>query len=141
MLGGIISLLAGIPAIANGLFGWLNKRTDADLAKYQAGVQGDTAINVEEIRTRVALAQTGNETRKENNEHWFTAWMVPAAFGISLSHYGAVVFDSLPWFGHVVGSWHVPQLPGQYASMQSTIILTVCGASVTGGLLKRLFAK
>jgi hypothetical protein len=141
MWGIALGLLKMLPGFSEGVFTWLNKKTDADLEKYKAGVTGDTAINVEEIRTRVALAQAGNETRKDNSEHWFTAWMVPAAFFVSLSHYAAVVFDSLPWFGHVVGSWHISTLPGQYATMQSSIILTICGVSVVGSGIKRLFAK
>jgi hypothetical protein len=141
MWGIALGLLKMLPGFSEGVFTWLNKKTDADLEKYKAGVTGDTAINVEEIRTRVALAQAGNETRKDNSEHWFTAWMVPAAFFVSLSHFAGVVFDSLPWFGHVVGSWRIPELPGQYAGIQSSILLTICGVSVVGSGIKRLFAK
>ncbi|MGJ4953046.1 hypothetical protein [Bradyrhizobium sp. HKCCYLS20291] len=134
------ALLSLIPGLANGLLTWLNKKTDADLEKYKAAVGADTTIGVDDIRSRIEIARMVNQQRSEDREHWFTAWMVPAAFGVFLSHAAAVVFDSMPLLGHEIGSWHVASLPGMYASMQNNIILTVCGI---GGVsaFKKIFSR
>ena len=141
----MFGLLALIPGVASGLLSWLNKKTDAELEKFKAGVTGDTAINVEEIRTRVGLAQIAADTRNRDREHWSTRWMVPTAFAVFGSHAAAVVFDSMPLFGHVVGSWGVAALPPQYATMQTSVILTICGVSAGGAVLapviKRIFTR
>ncbi|WP_315782354.1 hypothetical protein [Bradyrhizobium sp. SZCCHNPS1003] len=136
----LFSLLGMIPGLANGFLTWLNKKTDSDLEKYKTAVGSDTTLNVEDIRAKVEIAKMMNQQRSEDREHWFTAWMVPAAFGVFLSHAAAVVFDSMPLLGHEIGTWHVAELPGQYASMQNNVILTVCGI---GGVsaFKKIFSR
>ncbi|WP_315729823.1 hypothetical protein [Bradyrhizobium sp. SZCCHNRI2010] len=134
------ALLSLIPGLANGFLTWLNKKTDSDLEKYKAAIGADTTLNVEEMKTKLELVRLAQGQRSEDREHWFTAWMVPCAFGIFLAHAGAVVFDSMPLLGHEIGSWHVASLPGMYANMQNNIILTVCGI---GGVsaFKKIFSR
>jgi hypothetical protein len=134
-------ILAAIPGLLGPLLTFLNKKTDADLEKYKAGVGADATINVSEIQARVQLAQAAMAERSKDRDHWYTAWMVPTAFGVFMLHAGAVVLDSVPLMGHVVGSWHVPALPDAYAAMESNIILTVCGIAAGGSVIKRIFTK
>lgn len=131
-------LLLKLPGLAGGLLAWLNKKTDADLEKFKAGVASDTAISVEDIRARVELTRLAAAQRAADREHWSTAWMVPAAFGVFLTHAAAIVFDSMPLFGHAVGSWKIAALPGEYAGMQTAVILTVCGVGGASAV-KRIF--
>lgn len=136
----MFGLITLIPGVLNGLLSWLNKRTDADLEKYKTAVGGDVVLNTEELRARVALAQMNHDSREKDREHWFTAWMVPVTFAVFLIHAAAVVFDSMPLFGHVNGSWGIDKLPGQYADMQYNVILGVCGIGVVGGI-KKIFSR
>jgi len=65
---------------------------------------------------------------------------VPTAFGLFIFHVGWVVFDSVPMFGHVVGSWGVAALPGTIGFMQQSVILTVCGVAGASAI-KRIFGR
>lgn len=128
MFAGILAFFTStLPGLFTGLFGYLNKKADVDLNKYTTGVQSDTTVAVAQIGAQVELAKVAASADAANKGWWVTAWMKPAAFYISLSHYAAVVFDSLPWFGHKVGSWGIPALPAQYASMEEKIILVCVG--------------
>jgi hypothetical protein len=135
----MFGLLAIIPGLATAVFGWLNKQTDAALEKFKTGVGADTTINVEEIRARTLLAQGLLAQRKADADHWFTAWMVPAAFGVALLHYAGITLDSLPLLGHDIGSWKVPPLPGAYAGTDITIVLTICGVAQVTSAVRRIF--
>src|ERR1700736_1345737 len=118
----MFQLLALIPGLASGFLTWLNKKTDADLEKFKTAVGGDVQLNVAELRYKVEVARMAADMRKDDREHWFTAWMVPTAFAIFIIHIAAVVFDSIPLLGHEVGSWQVSKLPGLYADMQYNIV-------------------
>lgn len=152
MLGLLLSML---PGLAGKLLEHLNKKADTALqahiatvegstATYKAGVEGDTAINVELIRGYVQAQKAAAEQRAADRGHWSTAWMLPTAFAVSISHYAAVLFDSQPLFGHIIGSWHVSALPPDYATMQQSIILGVAGLTTTksiAGVVTRVFRK
>lgn len=133
-------LLTLIPGLASGFLEWLNKKTDADLEKFKTAIGGDVQLNVAELRYKVEVARMASELRAGDREHWFTAWMVPTAFAIFIFHAAAVVFDSIPLMGHVVGSWKVAALPGPYADMQYNIILTVCGVAGVASV-KKIFSR
>jgi hypothetical protein len=130
-----------IPGLSVGILTWLNKKTDADLEKFKTGVGADTTINVEEIRARTTLAQGLLAQRKADADHWFTAWMVPTAFGVCLLHVAGIVFDSMPMLGHVVGSWKIAALPGPYAGMDAAIVLSICGVAQVGSMVRKVFTK
>jgi hypothetical protein len=136
----MFGLLTLIPGVVTGLLGWLNKKTDADLERLKTTLGADVALNIEDMRTRIALTQVYANTRDRDREHWSTAWMVPVAFGIFLFHASAVVFDSVPLLGHEVGSWKVAALPSDYAYMQTAIILTVCGVA-GASFIKKIFGR
>lgn len=140
----LLELLKSAPALITGGFGYLNKRADVDLQKFQTGVDGDVKINVEGLRTYVEAQKLVSASREKDRDHWATLWMVPTAFGVFLLHATAVVFDTLPLFGHVIGSWHIPKLPTPYDAMQSAIIYSVCGIATVGPVLntvKKIFTR
>ena len=135
------SLLLGLlPKLGGAFLDYLSKKSDSDLAKLQSAIGGDVQLNVAELQYKFEVARLAADMRKNDREHWFTAWMVPTAFAIFIAHVAAVVFDSIPLFGHEVGSWQVAKLPGIYADMQYNIVMTICGvASVSA--IKKIFSK
>jgi hypothetical protein len=136
----MFALLSLIPGLASGFLNWLNKKTDSDLEKFKAAVGGDVQLNVAELRYKVEVARMAADMRNADREHWFTAWMVPVAFAVLFFHVAAVVFDSIPLLGHVVGSWKVAALPAPYDTMQQQIVLTICGVAGLSSL-KKIFSR
>jgi hypothetical protein len=137
MFGLIFSLL---PGLASGLVNYLNKRSDTELEKIKASIGGDVTLNVADLRYKVEVARMAADMRNGDREHWFTAWMVPVAFAILFFHVGAVVFDSIPLFGHEVGSWRIAALPAPYNTMQEQIVLTICGVAGIS-TIKKIFSR
>jgi len=137
----LFSVLLGLlPKLGGSFLDYLSKKSDSDLAKLQAAIGGDVQLNVADLRYKVEVARMATDMRNGDREHWFTAWMVPTAFAIFIFHVAAVVFDSIPLFGHEVGSWQVAKLPGIYADMQYNIVMTICGvASVSA--IKKIFSR
>lgn len=125
MLMGIINLLGGgvLSSVVSIFSTWKNTA----LLKYQTGVNADTEIIAKQIDAQVELNKVAAASVQADKGWWVTAWMKPAAFYVSLSHYAAVVFDSIPMFGHQIGSWGIPALPGMYADMEREIILICVG--------------
>jgi hypothetical protein len=133
-------LFSIIPGLATAVVTWLSKKSDSDLEKFKTAVGGDVTLNVAELRYKVEVARMAAQMRSDDREHWFTAWMVPTAFGIFILHVAAVVFDSIPLLGHEIGSWAIAKLPGVYADMQHDIILTTCGVA-SASAIKKIFSK
>lgn len=137
----LFSILLGlVPKLGTWFLDYLNKKSDADLEKFKTAVGGDVQLNVAELRYKVEIARMAADSRKDDREHWFTAWMVPTAFAIFILHVAAVVFDSIPLLGHEVGSWRVAKLPGLYADMQYNIVMTICGVAGVGAI-RKIFSR
>jgi hypothetical protein len=136
----MFGLLTLIPGFVSGLLTWLNKKADTDLEKFKTAIGGDVQLNVAELRYKVEVARMAADMRKDDREHWFTAWMVPVTFAVFLLHIAAIVFDSIPMFGHEIGSWQISRLPGIYEGMQANIVLTVCGVAGVSSL-KKIFSR
>jgi len=137
----MLQLLMSVPAMLSSLFGWLGKLSDNKVVTHQADVSADTTVNVEAIRSRATLGTAALAARTADGQHWYTAWMVPTAFGVFMLHVAAIVFDSIPLFGHVVGSWQVKALPPIYADMETNVILTVCGVATGAAVIGKLFSR
>jgi hypothetical protein len=138
---GIGAALSVVPGVANAVTTYLTKKSDADLQKYVKGVDGDVQVNVEQLRTSVALAQAGAAIRKADQESKWTAWMLPTLFGVTLAHYANVVLDRVTWLGHVPGSWGSVALPPEYADAEMKIMLSVAGISAATHVIKKVFSK
>lgn len=129
--GGLLDKLADI----------YKQKTNTDLDRYKTGVDADKHIIMKQIEADIEARKLASASRKADRGSLWTVWMVPAGFGISLLHYSAVILDSLPLFGHDVGSWAIPKLPPPYDSMQSAIILSAFGIVGATRLVGRIFAK
>lgn len=133
-----ISLITG-PLLGK-ILDIFQKRADTELAKYTTGVQADTQVILAQINAQIEQQKQVAAMAIADKGWWVTAWMKPAAFYVSFAHYGAVVLDSIPFYGHRVGSWSIPELPGQYASMEQSIILACVGLAGLNTAV-RLFKK
>lgn len=131
----LLSLIPGVGnilAIADRLLGttlvpalsaYLKSKADTQ----QATIKANADIAIKQLDAHVELQKQITQQALADKGWWATAWMKPAAFYVSLSHYAAVVMDSLPFFGHVAGSWRVPALPPPYDTMEQNIILLCVG--------------
>lgn len=144
----IFGLLSGVPGILNGLLSYLQKRADADVQKHQidanadvSKVNADRDVNIKVIEGRIEELKIASAQRAADLGHWSTAWMVPTVFAVCLVHFAAVVFDSVPLFGHVIGSWKIAALPGEYSSMEQYIVLASAGVVTTKSVVGRIFSK
>lgn len=133
----LLALITGLPGVFGKFFDYLTKKSDNTVLTHQADVSGDTTVMVAEGKERVDTQRIISDARAHDRESLWTAWMLPSAFGVSLVHYAAVVFDSIPMFGHRVGAWHVAALPGDYTGTSVTIILTCCGIAAGKHVVKR----
>lgn len=137
MLGFLFSI---IPGLATSVLNYLSKRSDTELEKFKQASGADVQVNVEELRYKLEVARIAGDNRNRDRDHWFTAWMVPTAFGIFIVHVAAIVWDSMPLFGHVIGSWSVAQLPSPYDKMQENVILTICGVAGVSAI-RKIFSR
>src|SRR4051812_518669 len=74
----LFSILLGlVPKLGTWFLDYLRKKSDNELEKIKATIGGDVQLNVAELRYKVEVARMAADMRKDDREHWFTAWMVP----------------------------------------------------------------
>lgn len=136
----IAALLAFVPGLLGKLLDFANKRADTDLARFQAGTSADVAINAQAFQAWIVAQQAAASARNADRASLLTAWMMPLAFGIAITHFGAVTADCFPWEGHAVGAWRIAAMPGEYLEIQKTIIWAGIGQIGLLGV-KKIFAR
>jgi hypothetical protein len=134
MWGFLAKLLLGLPGLADGLFGYLNKRADAGVATNQANVTGDVAVNQAALAAYVEERKVAASVRAADSVSRWTCWMLPGAFAFCLLHFGAIVLDSTFLFG-----WRVAALPAPYDAIEGSIIATAIGFSGAKAMIGRIF--
>lgn len=146
----IAAFLALVPGLLGKLLDFANKRADTDRAKFEASVGADVATNVQAFQAWIVAQQQVAAARNADRASLLTAWMMPLAFALAISHFGAVTFDCYPWPeislgpwtipAHAVGSWRIAAMPGEYLEIQKTIIWA--GVGLIGLLgVKKTFAR
>lgn len=134
----LIGLITGLPGMLGKLFNYLTVRSNNAVVTHQTDVTGDTTVQVAEGQERVQTQQIVTEARAHDRESLWTAWMLPSAFGVSLSHYSATIFDSMTLFGHKVGAWGIAGLgKTDYAGTPAKIIMFCCGIAAANHAVKR----
>ncbi|WP_026606947.1 hypothetical protein [Methylocapsa acidiphila] len=117
MLASIGALLTSlVEGVAGPLFGWLNKKADADLAAFTS----ERGFDLQGYQAYLTAQAQVNQLKASTNT-WGGARFMVFAFGLPAAlHWGAVFFVStIPQFG-----WVVPALPAAYASAEQTIALS-----------------
>lgn len=134
----LLSALLGIPGLVDKLLGYLQKRADVS----KAGIEADTQLNLELVRARMEEQKLVAASRAADRGSLWTAWMLP--FGVFLPcaiHFWAITLDSVPLFGHVVGSWRVPALPKPFDEYEGQIILATVGVLGATKVVGKIFAR
>ena len=114
---GIGSVVSGILAP---IFGYMTTARNDDLSGFQSGVGADKDVAIATINAQVEMVQA-----KASANMWWGARLLflAGAFG-PVVHFTAVFLDSVPLFGHAVGSWAIPRLPGPYDGYEGQIVLS-----------------
>jgi hypothetical protein len=115
-------------------------KVQADTDRFKIGSETDRVVVLKQLDVEIEARKAAAAARAADRGHWSTAWMLPSLFAVCLIHFAAVTFDSLPLFGHIVGSWRIPPLPGAFGENQHTILLSVTGA-VTATRVARIFSR
>lgn len=115
--GGVGSAVSGILAP---VFGYMTTARNDDLSGFQAGSVADKDVAIATINAQVEIAQA-----KASANLWWGARLLflAGAFG-PVAHFTAVFLDSVPLFGHPVGSWGVPRVPAPYDYDEGQIVLS-----------------
>jgi hypothetical protein len=111
-----------------------------EVVKYQTGVQADTQVITKTIDAQVELNKLATQLAIADKGWWVTAWMKPALFYTLFCHVAAIVFDSLPFLGHKIGSWQIPPLPHPYDTLEMWTMLAIVGIVGIKGVA-RVFTK
>jgi hypothetical protein len=121
----IASILLAVPGLLTALFpaliGYFQARANSTITAVQTSGQ----VAVEMVRSQVEQDKIKAAIIAADRGWWLTRWMKPAIFYPCAFHFAAVIADSLPLFGHAVGSWHVAALPSPMDGWEGSILLSV----------------
>lgn len=118
------SSVQGLAQLASNYF---TAKANSDLQRDVTRVSADAQVNVAYITAQIEQQKQIAMMANADRGSLWTCWMKPTAFALCMVHFGAIVFDSVPLFGHVIGSWQIPPLPGMYADIEKWTILTIVG--------------
>lgn len=130
----LAKLFIDLPGIADKLFDYLGKKTDANVLKNQAGITGDIAVNQAALTAYIEERKVIAAEKAKLSESLWTVWMIPTAFLFAIAHFAAIVLDSMLHLG-----WAIAKLPAPYDQLQWTIIGSVIGVSGISGVIRRVF--
>lgn len=130
MIGDFISgLIGGLgKGVLAPVLGYFTVARNDDLSGFQAGASADTDRYKALLAAQVQMAQI-----RASQNTWFGARLIFLCIGAFVTyHFGAVVFDSVPTHGHVVGSWGIAKLPAPMDDWEGTIVLSFFAATLAG---------
>ena len=119
-IGGLLS--GGVTSVLNSILapvlGYFTTARNDDLAGFEEGAKQDAATYQAYLAATIQMAQI-----KASQNTWFGARLIILLTAGSASlHFTAIMLDSLPIFGHAVGSWSVPKLPPPYDGYEWTLL-------------------
>ena len=115
--GGLGSAVSGILAP---VLGYLTAARNDDLSGFQSGAAADT----DRFKALLAAQVQVDQLRASTNVWWGARLLfLVGAFG-PVVHFTAVFLDSVPLFGHPVGSWAIPRLPAPYDTDEGQVVLS-----------------
>lgn len=117
----MLSLLFGfLPGLVNGVLGYFNKRTDAELEGFKAATGADSA----DRRAWIEASLENNRLKAAQNGWWGAKVIILSAGLPAALHMAAIFLDSLPFPGHVVGAWGIPKPPAPYDGYERDIVMS-----------------
>jgi hypothetical protein len=116
-------------------------RANRDIENERTQVGGDTAIAIKRLEAAAEADRLKAQQRAMEGKWGLTAVCAIVLFALPTGiHWWAIVLDSIPAFGHPVGSWRVAELPGQNLELKKLIIQSFF---YTGGAvaIARMFSR
>ena len=124
-MGWLASLVAGgigsaVSSVLAPVLGYFTAARQDDLSGFQTGAAADT----DRFKALLAAQVQVDQLRASTNVWWGARLLfLVGAFG-PVVHFTAVFLDSVPLFGHPVGSWAVPRLPAPYDTDEGQVVLS-----------------
>lgn len=117
-MGFLFGLITAIPGLAGKFFDWQAQKANIELQGFSTA----SGIDLEGYRAYLSAQVETNRLKIAQNS-WWGAKLIIMIAGVPASlHFAAVFLDSLPFLGHVVGSWHIPKVPAPYDGYQWAIV-------------------
>ncbi|MGV7034831.1 hypothetical protein [Methylobacterium symbioticum] len=132
----LAKLVLGLPGVLDGLFGYLQKRSDNGVLTNGQNVAGDVTVAQAQLAAYVEERKALAAERAAQRLSPWTAWMIPTAFALCMLHFGAIVLDSTFLF-----NWRVAKLPAPYDQMEWCIVMAVIGVAGIAPTVRRIFGK
>jgi hypothetical protein len=141
LLSGMSAVLTKIPGLASKLIDYEVAKQNTAVQTHNTDVAADTQVNLAVLQNKLETDKLIAAQRAADRLSPWTEWMLPALFAVCLYHFGAIALDSVPSFGHVVGSWRVAALPDAQASIETSVLLGAAGVTVAVPAIRRIFSK
>lgn len=133
MLSIIGSLLGLVPGLSKVVGDYLSRKNDAGV------------LVAHEYLTSVTENNKAKADMRRAEGAWGPMGILMITVGLGFGgHAWAVILDSMPLFGHAVGSWRVSSLPGMFAETEHAILQSlfpVGGGLMAVSTLARIFTK
>lgn len=117
----IWSFMSGpFTALAGKVMDWKLAQSNVDLEGFKTATGIDSAAYTAWLNASVEVARI----KAAANAWWGAKAIVMIAGAPCALHMAAVMLDSMPFWGHVVGSWGVPKPPAPYDQYQRDIVMS-----------------
>lgn len=116
----IFSALTSLPGLAEKFLDWQVKKANVELEGFKTAAGFDVQAYTVYMN---ALVET-NRMKLAQNAWWGAKLIILTAGWPCAIHMAMIMIDSMPIFGHVVGSWGVPKPPAPYDDYERQIVLS-----------------
>jgi len=114
------SIITGVLGLAKSIVGYQEKKLDTNLEGFKTASGIDHQAYSAYLQAQVVT----NGQKQVANAWWGAKVIIFTAGGAASLHFSAVMLDSMPFWGHEVGSWGVPKPPPPYDGYQRDILLS-----------------
>jgi len=112
-----------LSGLINGVTDVIKNRQNADVQNHAADNTAGVALGTEYLRGVQATNNIKLESRRIEGKWGPTILVTLVFFTVPVGfHFSAIVFDSMPLFGHIVGSWDISPLPKPFDALEIDII-------------------
>jgi hypothetical protein len=113
-------LFGALPGLAKAALAYFERKADRELEGFKTA----TGVDRESFRDYLNAGVENNRTRTIANG-WWGAKAIILTVGMPCAvHMAAVMLDSMPFWGHPIGSWGIPKPPAPYDAYQRDIVLS-----------------
>jgi len=109
-----------IPGLAGKFLDWQVQKANVVLDGFKTAAGFDN----EAYKAYLSALVETNRIKLAANAWWGARLIILTAGWPCALHMAAVMLDSLPFYGHVVGAWNVPRPPAPYDQYEHDIVLS-----------------